>query len=79
MDNLDMMGAADLFRLLTTAKRQHTNLATRICGLINWQASRAEVEMLSATLAEVLERITTIKEQYVITGGLDEQEQADTS
>lgn len=71
-----MMAAADLFRLRTTMKRQHTNLVARIHGMINRRASRVEVEVLSATLANVLERITAVNDQYVITGGLDEQEQA---
>ncbi|EFX80194.1 hypothetical protein DAPPUDRAFT_243963 [Daphnia pulex] len=75
MDILDIMAAANLFRLRTTMKRQHTNLVTRIHGMISRRASRVEVEMLSATLAGVLERITAVKDQYVITGGLDEQEQ----
>lgn len=78
MENLDIMAAANLFRLRTTMKRQHTNLVTRIHGMISRRASRVEVEMLSATLAGVLERITTVNDQYVITGGLDEQEQAAT-
>lgn len=76
MDKLDMMNAADLFRLRTNTKRQHTNIVTRIYGMINRRALRADVEMLSATLADVLELITAVNDQYVITGGLDDQEQA---
>ncbi|KZS04060.1 Uncharacterized protein APZ42_033072 [Daphnia magna] len=71
-----MMAAADLFRLRTTMKRQHTKPVMRIYGMINRRASRVEVEVLSATLADVLERNTAVNDQYVITGGLDEQEQA---
>lgn len=51
-----MMAAADFFRLRTTMKRKHTNLVARIHGMINRRASRVEVEVLSATLADVLER-----------------------
>lgn len=40
------------------------------------RASRIEVEILSSLLADVLERITAVKNQYVIMGGLDEEEQA---
>ncbi|KAI9551151.1 hypothetical protein GHT06_005025 [Daphnia sinensis] len=47
-----MLAAADLFRLRTTIKRQ--------------RSSRVEVEMLSATLADVLERIKqTAAESYI--------------
>ena len=76
MDDLEIMGAPDLFRLRTTAKRQHTNLVTRVYNMINRRASRDEFEVLSTNLAAALDGITAVNERYVIAGELDDEESA---
>ena len=76
MDDLEIMSAPDLFRLRTTAKRQHTNLVTRVYNMINRRASQAEFEVLSTNLAAALDGITAVNERYVIAGELDDEERA---
>ena len=76
MDDLEIMGAPDLFRLRTTAKRQHTNLVTRVYNMINRRALRDEFEVLSTNLAAALDGITAVNERYVIAGELDDEERA---
>ncbi|KZR96561.1 Uncharacterized protein APZ42_009032, partial [Daphnia magna] len=68
--------APDLFRLRTTAKRQHTNLVTRVYNMINRRAAQAGFVVLSTDLEAALERVTAINERYVIAGELDDQERA---
>ncbi|XP_045032596.1 uncharacterized protein LOC123474449 [Daphnia magna] len=74
MDDLELMNAPDLFRLRTTAKRQHTNLVTRVYNMINRRAAQAGFVVLSTDLEAALERVTAINERYVIAGELDDQE-----
>lgn len=56
---------------MINSKGSDINLVKRIHGRINGQASRA-------SLTNALEHITANNEQYVIVGGLDEEERATT-
>ena len=69
--SLRELNGAQLFQLRTNTKRLHTNIATRIAGLI---ASRSPIDICqqqTQLLATCVERLRLINAQYIITAALN--------
>ena len=63
----------ELFQQRTNTKRLHTNIVTRIQGLIADRSAKAECERELVLLNGVFERLRGLNNEYMRRGNLDAQ------